>query len=52
MSLSIYQLDNGKWRADLIAFNQRKSKTFKSKNDAKRWSEIQEREFFYHTSFK
>ncbi|MDN5639078.1 MAG: site-specific integrase [Staphylococcus equorum] len=52
MSLSIYQLENGKWRADLIAFNQRKSKTFKSKNDAKRWSEIQEREFFLNFSTK
>lgn len=52
MSLSIYQLENGKWRADLIAFNQRKSKVKKTKAELKKWAEEQEREFFLNFSTK
>jgi len=50
MSLSIYKQKNGSWRADLEAYGQRKSKVLKSKAEAKKWSEIQEREFFLNYS--
>lgn len=50
MSLSIYKQKNGSWRADLDAYGQRKSKVHATKADAKRWSEIQEREFFLNYS--
>ena len=50
MSLSIYKQKNGSWRADLEAYGQRKSKVLSSKAEAKKWSEIQEREFFLNYS--
>jgi len=50
MSLSIYKQKNGTWRVDLEAYGQRKSKVLKTKVDAKRWAEIQEREFFLNFS--
>lgn len=50
MSLSIYKQKNGAWRVDLEAYGQRKSKVLKTKVDAKRWAEIQEREFFLNFS--
>ncbi|WP_445114990.1 tyrosine-type recombinase/integrase [Acinetobacter sp. WZC-1] len=50
MSLSIYQLENGSWRADLSAYNQRKSKVKKTKAEVKRWAAETEREFFLNYS--
>lgn len=50
MSLSIYKQKNGSWRADLEAYGQRKSKVLRSKIEAKKWSEVQEREFFLNYS--
>jgi len=50
MSLSIYKQKNGSWRADLEAYGQRKSKVLKTKSEAKRWSEVEERELFLNYS--
>ncbi|WP_151706811.1 site-specific integrase [Acinetobacter sp. TUM15064] len=50
MSLSIYKQKNGTWRVDLVAYGQRKSKVLHSRAEAKRWSEVEERELFLNYS--
>lgn len=52
MGLSIYKTTNGKWRADLEAYGQRKSKVKNSKFELKQWAEEQERELFLNFSTK